>query len=448
MTLKNQSISLLFGEGGIRLFKKILVRKLGSCIIFSFVCASSIFLLLQHISANHIETKYQDSDFVKSQMQREVATLQQYITGNNITIENFYKITQWVDKDKITAISLYYDDRLIYDSTISYCAETLSSGINHKPLPGETLYPIYFKDTKVLMSLTVYLKHHDYDIALLRNLSIFFLVFLSIVLFFIQRKTSYILHLEQQVQLMQGGKFDSTIEKKGNDEIASLAENIDEMRKVFAQQNQAQASSRKFASAMTHDIRTPLSALIGYLDIVINKRSPDEKHLEQYLLKSFEKATQLKDLTDHLFDHFVISEHITVEDSEESIVDCFVLENLIFDGVLLLESKRFKVKVSFAEHTKYCIKIHRESLQRILDNVFSNLLRYADNDEYISIRIELTRSQIIMEFYNKISNKQNLIQGSGIGLKSCKEILYNYGGQIIIDHKNEFYKLTILLSLD
>lgn len=433
------------------MFKKILVRKLGLCVVVSFFCAGTVFLLLKNISAYNIEKKYRDSDYVQAQMQKEIDTIQKYITENDVDIQHFYKIARWVDRDKITTISLYYEDRLIYDSTISYCAGTLSSGIKRKPLPWEKLYKIRFKDAVALMDLTVYLKHHDYDIALIRNLMVFFVVFLSLILFFVHHKTSYILDLEQQVQLMQGGKFDFPIQIKGDDEITSLAKNIDEMREIFIQQMQAQSkrqeASQKFVSTMTHDIKTPLAALIGYLDIVINKRSSDEQKLRKYLLKSAEKAAQLKSLTDHLFDHFVISQQQDLRTQDESNVDSVTLEYMVFDNVFLLESEGIDVKVLFADHIKYRIQIHREPLQRILDNVFSNILRYADKNEPVSVRLVPNGDNLTASFQNKVRSDIDSYQGTGLGLKSCQSILEKYHGSITAEETGDVYYITINIPI-
>jgi signal transduction histidine kinase len=434
------------------LFKKILVRKLGLIVVFAFLISGAVFIVLQHIAANQIDAKYQNASFVAEQMQKEVDTLQQYITENHIAIQNFYKITQWVDRDKVTAISLYYEDRLIYDSNISYRAGTLSSGIKRKPLPWETLYPIRFQDEEVQMSLTVYLEHHDYDMALLGNLTAFFVLFISIVLLYIHRKTSDILKLEQQVQLMQGGKLDTPVRAKGNDEISSLAESLDEMRRVFIRQIQeekeAGISSKQFASTMAHDIRTPLAALIGYLDILIHNRTKDEEKRRQYLHKSAEKADQLKTLTDHLFDHFVLAQHQGELTGHENCIDSAMLETLVFDCVFLLESEGFRVKASIKENTAYRVHIHREPMQRILDNVVSNLLKYAAKDSPILVTLTTEHAFLRIVILNAIKVDASNTASTGLGLTTCRELLEERGGELLINESGQDYQVELKIPLD
>lgn len=434
------------------MFKKILVRKLGLSVVFAFVAAGAVFLLLQQLTANKIEARYRDPDFVAAQMQKEADSLQRYITDNNIALQNFYKITERVNRDKIMAISLYYDDRLIYDSDISYRAGTLSSGIKRKPLPWETLYPLTFQGEEVKMSLTVYLKHHDYNMALLINLTLFFILFISIVLALVRKKTGSILKLEQQVQLMQGGTLDLRIDSKGNDEIASLAESLDEMRIAFIRQIQAEKeqsiSNKQFASAMSHDIRTPLSALIGYLDILIHGRTDDEEKYRQYLIKSGEKAEQIRALTDHLFEHFVMSQQYSGVVKDKSCIDNSELERMIFDCIFLLESEGFKVEREMQEHLKYRLNIHRGSLQRILDNLISNILKYAKKEVPLSVVITVEHSFLTISFINAVKANKNEVAGTGLGLTVCRDFLEEQGGSLLIfdDGNNYQVDLKILLA--
>ena len=428
------------------MFKKILVRKLGLSVIFAFICAGIVFIFLQRLSAHKIEAKYNDSAYWEKRMEKEVANFQHYITENDIAIHDFYKISKWIDKAKITTISLYYEDRMIYDSTIPYWAGTLGSGVSHKPLPWEKLYKIRFKDAEGLLSLTVYLKHYDYDVAILLNLAAFFTVFLGIVLLFVHRKTSYILKLDQQVLLMQGGKLDITIPIKGNDEITSLAENINEMRQIFIRQKQVQEASKNFSATMSHDIRTPLAILIGYLDIVVHKRTVDEQRLQQYLNKSIEKANQLKGLTDHLFEYYSSSEYKQL--SAETRLSSTDFERIISDEIFLLKHNGFSVKTTFDNHTDYYIQISRQAMERILDNLFSNILRYGEITQPIYVKTILKKKFLIIYLKNKIALSTKYSEGAGIGVQNTLAILNEYHGQMVKTQFENNYLVKILIPVD
>ena len=427
------------------MFKKLLVRRLILSVVLAFVCAGTVFALLQQVSSYKIEAKYKNGDYLEQRMEKEAAAFQHYITENDLAIHDFPMISKWLDTTKITTISLYYDNRIIFNSGIPYMAETLSSGIPHQPLPWEKLYPIHFKDADVLLSLSLDLKHYDYDIALLFSLATFFAVFLGIVLFFVHGKTSYLLQLEQQVLLMQGGKLDITIPLKGKDEITSLAENIDGMRQAFIKQKQAQEARQRFSAAMSHDIRTPLAALIGYLDIIVNKRTSDEQRLQQFLAKSVEKANQLKSLTDHLFDYFVASEQQPKEAAENLSRTDF--EKLIFDGIFLLESSGFTVNITLT-HFQYYLKIPKHALQRVLDNMFSNILKYAAADKPVMIKMELAKEILTLCLKNEAKTDAGPSADTGMGLKNTRAIVERYRGRMTQSKVENDYSIELSIPVE
>lgn len=433
------------------MFRKWLVLKLGLSVIIAFACAGMVFILSRTLASHLIEETYNDSNYVQAKLGTEVDAIQAYVNQHNIALKNFYKVGQWMDRNKITTITLYYKDKLVYDSTISYIAGTLNSGISRRPLPWQTLYPIHLQDVDVLMDLTVYLKHHEYDRAMVMNLILFFSVFLIIVLFFVHRKALQLLRLEQQVQLMQGGLFHYPIEIKGKDEIASLGRNIEEMRKVFLQQVQAQNQlhtlSRTFVSTISHDIRTPLAALIGYLDILIHRRTEDEGKLRQYLLKSAEKANQLQIMTNQLFQHMVVSSDSRTIPGQNGFTDRLTLEHMVSDGVFLLESEGYMAAVSFEEQKDYRIHLGEEFVQRILDNVISNILKYAEPKEPIYIETKRESTHLLLFFQNKIGTSTPS-QGTGLGLITCRSILENCHGTVKWSKEGDEFKLWLLVPVE
>ena len=433
------------------MFRKWLVLKLGLSVIIAFACAGMVFILSRTLTSHLIEETYNDSNYVQAKLRTEVDAIQAYVNQHNIALKNFYKVGQWMDRNKITTITLYYKDKLVYDSTISYIAGTLNSGISRRPLPWQTLYPIHLQDVDVLMDLTVYLKHHEYDRVMVMNLILFFSVFLFIVLFFVHRKAAQLLRLEQQVQLMQGGLFHYPIEIKGKDEIASLGRNIEEMRKVFLQQVQAQNQlhtlSRTIISTISHDIRTPLAALIGYLDILIHRRTEDEGKLRQYLLKSAEKANQLQIMTNQLFEHTVVSSDSRTIPGQNGFTDRQTLEHMVSDGVFLLESEGYMAAVSFEEQKDYRIHLGEEFVQRILDNVISNILKYAEPKEPIYIETKREGIHLLLYFRNTICPSKSS-QGTGLGLVTCRSILESCHGTVKWSKEGDEFKLWLLVPVE
>lgn len=124
-----------------------------------------------------------------------------------------------------------------------------------------------------------------------------FIFFIVLVLFFINKKTSYIGVLEKEIKILEGGNLDYPITLKGKDELSSLAQSINEMRKSFIErlesEERARVANSELVTAMSHDLRTPLTALVGYLDIIEYKKYQDQEALAKYIHNSRKKPIRL-----------------------------------------------------------------------------------------------------------------------------------------------------------
>ncbi|WP_169313121.1 sensor histidine kinase [Acetonema longum] len=402
-----------------------------------------LFLCLQAGAGIWIEKRLRQPQFVKEQLQEEVSRLQAYILEENVSVLDFHKLNKWVASRKITMISMYQNGRLIYDSN--------ASGLGAEPPPGDALYPLHFHDADVMVSITSFLKHRYEDIATYMNLVIFFFVFLLIMLSFVRQKTLYIHRLDHEIKLMQGGNLDFPITVKGNDELGSLARDIDNMRRSLLLQNQRQERletvNRNFATAISHDVRTPLSALIGYLEIMIQKKNLSDEQRRQYLHTCQEKAWQLKKLTDNMFEYLV-----TASDDDaaglNTNIDHSLLEHLIYDGVLLLDFHGFITEFTKPENIHYSISFPIDSLQRIFDNIFSNLIKYADPAKVVSISAFIDHTSLYISFSNTVRAAASQTASTGLGLKTSKSLLAQNGGSLVIAQDEAVYTLTIELPVN
>ncbi len=428
-----------------------LIRKLFLSFLFAFVVSFIVFALLQYYSIKSIYKKHEDALFLEKALQEEVENLQEYVDQNDISLDNIYKLTRWIDRDKITSVALYYEDRLIYDSSISYHAGTIDSGIIRKPLPWEKLYPLRLKDTSLKMSLKIYFKQYEYIKALFKNLIIFFLVFTSIIIFFIHKKTKQVLLIEQQIQLMKGGVLNMPIEISGNDEIIELATSLDEMRRslidLIDNEKKANQNKRNFISSMSHDIRTPLSILISYLDIMHKDNKSFEPEHKEYLIKCVEKANQIKYLTDNLFNQFVENETSNSNDEMSNVVNIDVIKRTILDAIFFLKTSDYDVIYSSELTYEGNVFMQIKTWQRIIDNLVSNIVKYADLKEKVSILLKNNDDKIVINIINKIDEMKK-DSNTGIGLITCQNLLIKNKASMVIKETEFDFNIEIKLLMD
>lgn len=426
-----------------------LSSKLAICTLYAFFIASFVFLAVHKTGALWIDNKFNDLSFVEHQQYLEIQNLQEHISNSQASALDYHFISHWVKERELTNLFLYYGDHLIYDSTISYHTANLSSGRLDSPLPWQKTYPLKFHDVEVTAVVNTFPRHRFIDRLNFICLSIFFLIFLLIMLFYVHKKVVYIHCLAQEIKNIETENLNFPITLKGSDELSSLAQDVDKMRHALLRQiirfQKARKDRDQFAIHMSHDLRTPVTSLIGYLNIVNQNRCPSKKIKEQYLNKAEEKAFQLKDLSENMFKHFLTS--MDEFKSEDIFCDSSTINLLIDDGLLLLESHLFQCIASRYEEGSAFFSIRKTSLQRILDNIFSNLLKYADPAFAIQISCHKLEDGLSISFCNHIRQKKNdAVPSAGIGLKSADKTARQNGGYLLVHKYQDLFQCTLFIS--
>ena len=109
------------------------------------------------------------------------------------------------------------------------------------------------------------------------------------------------------MQILEGGNLEYEVSVEGNDELTDLANSMNRMRLSFQQQmeneQQLYLANRKLITEMSHDLRTPLTGIMLYLEILRSHRYTTEEELQDYLEKIAAKAHHMKVISDHLFEY-------------------------------------------------------------------------------------------------------------------------------------------------
>lgn len=273
----------------------------------------------------------------------------------------------------------------------------------------------------------------------------------SFLLFYLllDKRIKYLTYLSEQVI-----NSPDKIEIKGNDEISILAETIKEMflkiEKSYSKERELEQEKYNLITSLSHDIRTPLTAIIGYLEL-IKKDIKENKHLDI----AYNRSLQLSSLVNTLFDF------VKITDAEYKINTVnfnisILLQQLIVEYKHLFEEKNITVSADIPE--KPCnIIADPNSVFRIFDNLFQNVLKYADT--YLSITIEGSKDYITIKLendtektfdINRISERfykgnNTNIESSGLGLYISRTLIEkNRGNMAFETSKNKF---TIIISL-
>ncbi len=235
-----------------------------------------------------------------------------------------------------------------------------------------------------------------------------------------------------------------------NKELMELAAQINRLLenhlKVKADYCRSEIASKKMLSNISHDIKTPMTVILGYLEIMrINGTSTDEM-----LGKIEQKAENVMELINQFFTLAKLESGDM--DIELSRIDvCEVCRESILDFYGILTNKNFQVDIDIPETAVY-VHGNKEAIQRILFNLISNVIRYGADGKYLGISLRTDKNAVFIDVIDKgkgidknfaasvfdrlftmEDSRNRNIQGNGLGLTISKNLALQLGGDIILD---------------
>ncbi len=215
-------------------------------------------------------------------------------------------------------------------------------------------------------------------------------------------------------------------------------------QKMKADFRKQEIASKKMLANISHDIKTPLTVILGYLEIMRLRNSEDEA-----LQKVETKAKQVMELTDQFFTL------AKLESGDKNIEMVQVnINELCRENVLgyyeLLVQKDYAVDIIIPEQHIF-VQGNRESVSRILGNLLSNAIRYGSDGKYIGLflREELDfvcidvvdkgkgiekqfAASVFERLYTMEDSRNRSIQGNGLGLTIARNLARQMGGDILL----------------
>lgn len=274
------------------------------------------------------------------------------------------------------------------------------------------------------------------------SLSVAIFLFLFITLLFIRKKIGYVLKLKDEILLMSGGDLSHPVPDFGVDEIGVLSQELDKLRIALDENMQQEAESRKanqdLITAMSHDLRTPLTILNGYLEVMRLKRNP--RMQEEYLERCLNKTNDIRQMTDRMFEYALVfekSENITLVELPVSLIHQCLTEHIDF-----LQLAGFTVQSSLCEPAG-SIAGDETTLKRIFQNLFSNILKYGDKKDTVPVSCHVEQKTLKISLTNSIKENLAGIESNHVGLKSVKKMVELHNGTLFISDQGGSYIVEI-----
>lgn len=272
----------------------------------------------------------------------------------------------------------------------------------------------------------------------------YLLIFLQM---FMRNKIKAIQTIQKDTSILAGGDWSHSFQYHGSDEIGQLSDELRSMQKSFYDNMQNEKIARKanqeLITTLSHDLRTPLTSLLGYLELIRYREGSVEMKRE-YLDRSLLKVEQIRSLSDKMFEYFLVFE------KEESLnLEVQPLSNLlnyIRENIEFMQQDDMNITYTL-EDEQYQIACNIEMLQRAMDNLFSNMHKYADHSVTAIVRGICEGNQYQLYMSNQIRIDDEKVESNRIGLKSVEKIMLMHNGTVNIDIKENTFTVELKLPL-
>ena len=399
-----------------------------------------------------VEEVYLSSEAVERRMTAEISSFRSFVEENELASTDVNAVGQWNREHPNINLTIYGLSTAISSTPEGAELVLNESGIivrSELKLRLGKEYPVNFRDG--VCTVAIYDASRDMVSAAVKlsALALAALVFLAIVLLYEQHITRTVQTLSRQVRQVSRGDLGMQIKPQTTDEIGQLALDVDAMRlsiiDKLQREEEAWKANSQLITAISHDVRTPLTALMGYLEIVSDEGLSSEER-SAYLQICKNNAQRLKSLTDELFGFFLVFGKPTPDQVPEEFDAVTLLDQVLVEHAMDLSQRGFRVENS-AEEIRGTLRVDLGHFRRIFDNLFSNVRKYADPAYPVTISQRIDREELIITISNRINQSKTRVESNRIGLKTCQKLVDSMGGEFSQHRTKDTFMVEVLLPL-
>lgn len=299
---------------------------------------------------------------------------------------------------------------------------------------------------------------------------IFFVIDLSVLYWRLIRRYRQIQlrHIIRELHFIADGNYDHRIPFELKGDLRRIVTNInglvDSTVAAIEDERRIEKSKDELITNVSHDIRTPLTSIIGYLGLIEDRQYHSEEDLLKYTHTAYLKAKQMKSLVDDLFEYTKVRQpsvpiHLTSFDMIQ------LVEQLAIDFELEAQKKAIVIH-TITDSVSLIMDGDTEKLVRVFNNLISNALKYGHGATQIVIEVQKigTEAVIIVKnngamipksaldslfdrFYRVESSRSQETGGTGLGLAISQGIIALHGGYIYAKSTPDWTSFIIHLPL-
>ena len=277
------------------------------------------------------------------------------------------------------------------------------------------------------------------------------ILFVFFFFIYMQRMVKYIEEINREIKVISQGQLESHIPVKSDDELGELAKSINlmasQLKNSIEEERNAEKTKNELITSVSHDLRTPLTSILGYLGLISNDDYKDEITMRYYVDIAYNKGKDLKKMIDELFE-FTKLNYGGLKVDLKKINLGELLEQLAEEFVPIFKDAGMKYRLDIPEK-KVFILADGPLLVRVFENLLINAVRYGKEGKYVDINLRRNGNEAIVDivnygeiisqrdlpyifdrFYRVEKSRSQKTGGTGLGLSISKSIVELHHGSI------------------
>ncbi|MGN0983003.1 MAG: HAMP domain-containing protein [Candidatus Limivicinus sp.] len=409
-----------------------------------------LYFLTNALGQALIENVYMREENVAQRKAEIYSRFSSYVTRNQISGKDAAALAQWTAENDYVTV-LLYDNGSRHRSfsggkSIGAGGETVYDSAEYG-----RLYPLRFSDGIYLVAIVDSSREGQELLVNVTAVSVAASGFILLLLLYMNHLTRRIIALSKAAREVSTGQLEKDISAPGSDEVSTLARSMDEMRRSLIQQmgseSRAWQANTELLTAISHDIRTPMTSMIGYLGLLNDSDFSDIERCRQFSRSAYSKAMDLKDLTDELFKYFLVFGSAELKLDMERYDGRLLLEQLVSEAEFSLAEAGFRVQRMEFEG-ECSILADPLYLKRVMDNLVSNVMKYGDKAKRVVILSERKDRMLSLCISNSITHSLDRVESTKIGLRTCKRIMEQMQGSFSTETDGEHFAAELRIPAE
>lgn len=436
-----------------RLYRR-LSLKLLAMLLLAAMAGVAVGLTLQVLGDYLVSVVYCSEQRQAQRLLATVTSFRSYVLEEGVSSTDVEKIGAWNWDHPFIRLTIAANGSVLNSDRWGAELVGSDSGLVIRAGNGESeydAYPVNFTDGAYAVQIQDFSQSQLFALVNWGAVGAGGMLFLALMLLYNSRVTSAISRLARQVRQVSKGNLTLEITPPSRDEIGDLAEDVDAMRLSIIDKLQreetAWRANAELITAISHDVRTPLTTLMGYLDILGESENLTPAQQQQYLEVCRRKAEKLRELTNELFSYFLVFGKPEPELHMESFDAATLLDQVLGEQTADLLGRGYQVQtLRFQE--SFPIQVDVQHLRRIFDNLFSNVLKYADPAQPVTVSAAWEAGELHVRISNYILAQAGLVESTKIGLQTCEKLLTSMNGRFSRHQRGDIFTAEVILPVE